>query len=636
MITESDNCACSYKILLEHHSFLFRELNLKYSRIMNIFGQGVNSMRAISRAIVMTVMILIALTSFSYTWKFDVKALEIDGNGVHELVNEVFEFSDDIIIEGSATLLVENATIRFLQTKSYQFEMRLQKSESGNPRLIVKNATFESSRPFRISLYDNSSAEFYGLQFDYDLELFDSSTVNVFDGSSVYYIRAYGSSNVNAVGSDVFYLYAYDESLMKISTCDVNRVEASDNSEVDVSVSSIKYSVTADDSSHVLVSYSSFSGSVLSKKTSNVLFLESVSSKANVEIRDHGNVTLLDSIILTSKFSSDFSAKDFSMVYICNSNINDVSFSGYENSTIKIENSVLTSTYIRSFENSLLQVLDSSVSWLLECEGNAYVVGVDSSFTVASGKGSAHLFFDNCTVALLRGYEASEIVVSTSIVEEVTLDLDSMNVTLSNFGTGFFNHLELIASGLNVTFLDTMVSTGWSLRFHGSSNVTFQDSELMILGASDSSKIWMWNSTWIGMNIAGASEVYVWSCLKVKAVDYFGSSIEGANVTVTLSGVPVESQLTGRDGVAIFELLEKVVNGSGSYSTGNYEVDVVFGVYSADSHISLNGSQLSVLNLQSPWWYWHMILGSIITVVVVLGLSVFLIFKRRKKSEMQA
>jgi len=592
-------------------------------------------MRTVLRSLTIALMSLLMLSVFLHVLRFDVKALEISGNEVHELVNGVFDFSDDIVVEGNATLLVENATIRFMQTSSYQFEIRLQEPGNGNPRLVAKNATFQSARPFKISLYGNSSAEFDSSEFRRDLELFDSSSVNIFDQSTVYYIRAYGSTNVSAIGSDVFYVYAYDDSFMKISTCTVNRMEAHDNSQIYVSISTVKYSVTADDSSYVSLSYSSVSEIVSSKKTSKVWFLDCVLTKVNVETRDYGNVTFLNSKILTSKFSSNFAIKDFSALHIYNSTLNDASLSAYQNSTINIKESVLTALYIRVFENSLLQVLSSSIDWLLECEGESDLLGVNSSFIIASGKGSSNLSFDNCSIALLRGFEASKVALLDSIVEEALLELDSVNVTLASLDTGFFDNLEFIASGLNVTFSSTTVSDGWSLRFRGSSNVTLQNSRLMNLGAYGSSRIWMWNSTFTGANIKDASEVYVWSYLTVHVVDYFGSPVQGANVTVTLSEVPLETKLTGEDGVAVFGLFEKLINASGSYHSGEYEVTIVFGDYSSGSSIDLNGSQFSTLNLQSPWWYWYMISGLILAVVIVLGSGIFLMFRRRKKSKMQ-
>ena len=145
----------------------------------------------------------------------------------------------------------------------------------------------------------------------------------------------------------------------------------------------------------------------------------------------------------------------------------------------------------------------------------------------------------------------------------------------------------------------------------------------------------MWNSTFTGANIKDASEVYVWSYLTVHVVDYFGSPVQGANVTVTLSEVPLETKLTGEDGVAVFGLFEKLINASGSYHSGEYKVTIVFGEYSSGSSIDLNGSQFSTLNLQSPWWYWYMISGLILAVVIVLGSGIFLMFRRRKKSKMQ-
>ena len=497
--------------------------------------------------------------------------------------------------------------------------------------MIVKNATFQSSKPFKVSLYGNSSAKFDGLQFNHDLELFDYATVDLFGGSSLYYVRAYGSSNVNAIGSTVLYPYAYDNSSVKISTCVVNRLEASDEAKVDVSVSTIKYSVSAEDSSRVTIGYSSLSGDFSSKKTSDVQIVGSAILDFRADTSDHSNFSLLSSKILPSKYSSRFSSKGFSTLHIHNSSLHDSVFSPIENSMVKIENSDLTSTYAGSLGNSLLEVSNSSIDWLLDCKENSNFIGANSSFTVASGAGSSNLTFNKCNITLLKSFDDSKIVVSDSVVEKSLVELDALNMTLDNFGPGFFSDLKFIADGLNVTFLRTIVN-GWGLRFYGFSNVTFQDSNLISLSVFDSSKIWSGNSTFASANVVGASEVQAWSYLTVNVLDLFNSPVGGANVTIYLSGISVESGLTGQNGVATFELLEKVINSSGGYSVGKYEVNVIFADSSLNSSVDLGGDHLIVFTLQSPWWYWHMIIGFII-VIVFSCLSVFLVFRRKKRAK---
>lgn len=588
-------------------------------------------MKNYQRVLVMVTMLLFVLANFFPSWKFRVEALQVVGNDVRFLVNGTFEFSEDIIVEGNATLWVENATIKFIQSKSYDYEIRLQNPSNGYPRLIVKNAIFDSTRPFKVSLYDNSSVECDGLSFKHYLELFDFSRASVFGKSSINYIRAYGFSNVTAIGSEVLYLYAYDDSYFKVSACTVYRMYAFDNSQFDVSVSDIKYSVNAEDSSSVAMGYSSLTAEIFAKGTSSVTFLGSRLTKLTVQISDNGTVTFIGSNVAPFKFPADFSVKGFSTLNIHNSTINNALFIGYNNSTMKIEGSDISSAVVRSLESSTVNVSNSRVDWLLESEGNSQVFVVKSSFTIVSSKGSSTLFSDNCVVPLLRCLESSQILLSNSVITECSIELDSVNLTFEDFEAGLFQSLNFVAKGLNVTFLETKVEKGWNLRFFGSSNVTLLNSKLMNLGAYDSSEVWMWNSTSVGSNVKGDSKVHVWSYLTVKVVDYFGNSVEGANVTVNLSGARVESKLTGSDGVAVFELLEKFMNSTGSYHAGEYEVIVVFDVYSSGSGIKLNGSQLNVLTVQSPWWYWHVILGSIVAVCMIVGFGLFLLFKRRKR-----
>ncbi len=582
---------------------------------------------------VMTVLAIVVLGLVcASSPRFDAEAMEVVGDNVQRLADRVFEFSEDIVVQGNATLLIENATVRFVQTAPYKYGIRLEKPANGNPRLIVRNATLESTRAFKVTLAGESFAELSGLQFRHYLELYNSSKANILDRSSVYYLRAYDSSHLTALGSDVYYIYGYNSSQVDISTCIVNRIETYDESSVNVSISTVKNSVDAYDSSSVSVQYSSLFGSVSSREASSVFLGHDGLSGVEVEATGNSEMSLVDSKILASRTASEFLAEEFSTFYVCNSSFANCRFLGADNSTLEIERSDLTFAYVYCVGNASFQVQESSLDWLVECQGESRISAVNSSFVIASGRDSSSLVFNSCNISVLRGFEDSEILVSNSIIEKGMLELDSANVTFAGFGADFFHEFKFSASGPNFTLSETKITDGWSLRLTGSSDVTLKDSSLLSLVAYDSAKVRSWNSTLLGINLKGDSEVRVWSYLTVRVIDSFGSPVKGASVTVTDAGITIESHLTQGDGTAVFELFEKSINASGVRLKSDYAVDVAFGGDSLTSSIDLNGSQTLTLTIQSAW-YWYVILAAVVIIVLVVGFAAFFMVRRKRKSE---
>jgi len=589
---------------------------------------------------VMSLVFLFVLPSISLFQTATVGALEVGGNDVRYIANGTFEFRENIVIEGNATLIVENATVKFIQTSDNQYGIILRNPSGGTPRLIARNASFDSPRRFKVSLWGNSTADFIGLTFKgsvySSVEPHDKSTLNVRDGSLVNYVNTYGSSKLNAIGSNVFFPNSYDNSNMTISTCTVNNMKASGNSSAYISVSTVKYSVTAESSSFVSVSNCYVSGEIVSRKTSRVLFVEDTLCQIKVKSYEYSNVTIIDAIFSASKFSGDFSIRDFSYLYIYSSIISDTFFKVYNNATMKIEGSNLTSSVFYSYNGSKVEVVDSALDWIFESYDVSNLIASYSSFNVLSVEESSNVALDHCEVALLRAYESANLSVSDSTVTEILIELLSVNVNLSGFGEGFFKSIAFGVSGLNVTLSDSTVSAGWSFRFLGSSNVTFRDSRLLVVDVFDSGRVQLWNCTYASLTAVDVSEVRVWSYLSVRVVDYFGNPVEGAQVTVTLDNAVVDSKQSDVDGLAVFDLFERIVNASGDTSAGNYAISIAFGDQSVDSNVNLAGSQMLVSTIASPWWYWYLIWGLVGVAVIVGVAGTFLIIRRKRKSKVQS
>jgi len=212
------------------------------------------------------------------------------------------------------------------------------------------------------------------------------------------------------------------------------------------------------------------------------------------------------------------------------------------------------------------------------------------------------------------------------------LELASMNLSLSDFGSGFIENFGFSVLDFNVTLVDTYIESGWSFRFLGSSNVSLYNSNFVNLGAFERSKVYALNCSYSSLNVKDSAEVSLWSYLKVHLVDYFGGPLKSVNVSINHDGFS-NSGVTDLNGDVIFELFDKRVNATGEYSAGKYGLNIVFGNGSYGYDVAMNGSQMLAYSLPSPWWYWYAIYAILIVAVIVIGTVAFLFLKRRRRGQ---
>jgi len=584
-------------------------------------------------ALVCAYAFLLAFMLFGFLFISDVKGLTVSDGEVRYYVNGSFTFNEAIVLQGNATLVVENATLEFVQTRDYQYGIELRGSADKFPSLRVKNATLKSSKGVLISLYGYSSGEVVALQFDGAGK--SKGKVTLYDGayfrassSTVPYIYCYGSSRLELAGSSLNYLYVYDNSSGVVDGCTIYTVKVYNHGLVNVSLSTVKSSIYVEDAAKVFVSASSVIGDVSSSDNSTVSVFNSNVHQFKVKAYDFSSIFLRNVTYSPYKYPSEVKAGGFASVQLVNCKLSNFVFETRGNSSLRIEDSSISSSIFYFYENSMAYFSDSYVDWLVEAFDRSRINAVDSTFNILSLEDSSNLNASGCSVGWVRCYESSRILAADSKCREVLVELVSLNTTLSGFHEGYFEEYSFVAGGLNATFLRSSIDVGWSFRFLGVSNVTFYDSRLINLYVGDQSMLHLFNTSYVNLNVRDAASVDVWSYLVVRVVDYFGAPVEGVNVTVLLPS-PL-TKFTDGNGEAVFLLLEKFVNASGEFPANRYSFKVVFGGSPADYSVELAGSRMFTCGVASPWWYWYMVYGIVAVAIVGVGFGVFTFLRRRR------
>lgn len=568
--------------------------------------------------------------SFSFS---DVKGVSIGDGQVQYYVNGVFTFNEAIVLQGNATLVVENATLEFIQTKDYQYGIKLQGLDDRFPSLKVKNATLKSSKGVLISVDGSSSVVVEGLKFDGagkskgQIKLYGESYLRAVS-SSIPYVYCYDSSRSELVASNPNYLYVYENATGVVDGCTIFSIKVYDNGLVNVSLSTVKSGIYAEDLAKVFVGTSSVTGEVFSRNNSTVSIFNSNVHQMKALTYNYGSVLFKNVTYSPHKYPEEVRAKDFSTAKLVGCKLSSFIFKVEGNATLSVEDSSITSSTFYFYGDSVINFSRSYLDWLVEAHDQSSINAVDSTFNILSLTGDSSLNASGCKVGWVRCYDFSKILAEDSKFREVLVELSSINVTLHSFQEGYFDQYNFVAGGLNATFLRSSVDSGWSFRFSGFSNVSLYDSRLVNLYAGDQSILYLFNTSYVNLNVGGSAVVYVWSYLVVRVVDYFGSPVGGVNVTVLLPS-PV-TKFTGDDGRAVFLLSERFVNASGDFPASRYDFVVVFGGSSKDYSVELAGSRVYTCSVASPWWYWYVVYGIVAIIVVLFGFGAFVFLRRRR------
>ena len=566
----------------------------------------------------------------------EVKGIRFSDGDIHYYINDSFSFSEDIILEGNTTLVIENATVEFVQTTHNQYGIELKSTITGSPYLKIKNATFKSSKRFKFSLFGASRADVEMLKFEgvggkrSAVKLYENASFSAFD-SKVPSLYCYDFASLKIISTDSNYIYTYDHSYAEILSSEIYYIKAYGSSNVNISLSDVLSSITAVDNSLVSCSISSLIGKATSQENSTILLVECDVYQFKLTVQDYGNVTLQDVTSTPSKYPGEFEIYDESRVSLISSKLNDMILKVKGNSSLKVMSSYVTSSVFYFYDFSEVEFKNSKIDWIVESLNKSTVNAVNSTFNILSVEESSNVSLDRSDVGRLRCYESSRALLLNSHVKDVMVELYSVNLTFNNFREGYLEELSFVlAGGLNVTFVETTIEAGWSFRLLGYSNVSFYDSKIANLHCADNSKVYLQNTTYVSVDAIDYAEVEVWAYLTVQTVDYFGSSVKGAEVRVTHSTTG-SSGVTDEDGKVVFKLFERFVNASGEFYSGNYEVNVTYDGVTYNYDVELAGSKTIVCLVASPWWYWYAIYGGAIAfALVVIGVFGFWYFKRRR------
>lgn len=591
-------------------------------------------MKRLCFAIVFLVLLFTMMT-FSFPIIPKANAVEFNDGSVHYYANGTFSFQEDIILTGNTSLVISNASIVFVQTKTNQYGIELSSSASGDPYLEVRNSTFRSTRSFQVSLFGASSAFVNNLTFagstSSGIKLYDNSSLKAYS-SRLYYVYSYDSAHSTAIGCKQAFFFINDNSYANISGSTFDRVQVYDNGKASVALCTVQYATHAEGMSEIVVTASSLLGEIFSSDNSTVV-LNGV-NLYQIKVRSYGlgNITIDNATSSASKFPGEFWLYGLSEISVANASLTNTIYRVQDNSTFNVVNSMLISSIFYSYNFSEMKFSDSYAAWLVEALQQSKINASDSTFDVLSAEDNSTIHLDSCQVGRLRSYESTKVLVLNSSVEEVLVELMSVNETFNGFSEGYRDRVSLTAIGLNATFLESSIQIGWSFRLLGFSNTTFYDSKLVNLDLFDSSKSYLWNTSYTAVNVRDNAEVIVWSFLTVRVIDYFGRPVEGVNLTVKIPA-SFDYGVSDEDGEAVFQLLERSINASGDFPVETYVLTIAFDGGSDSYDVELTGSEIFVYTVASPWWYFYMLYGLGVCAVVIAGVLVVWFFRRRRASK---
>ncbi len=280
-----------------------------------------------------------------------------------------------------------------------------------------------------------------------------------------------------------------------------------------------------------------------------------------------------------------------------------------QNSTADISDSVLQKTSTFQHDNSIMNVHNSTIEYTLW----SYV---SSTINVL-----------NSTIGSTMTYDSSALSFSNSTVGSLNIAPYSVNCTISKLKPGLFSHwnfisnctVDILPAGTvpNVTLIDTIVSS-WRFGFYGASTATVADSTIgdfsafgtTFLRVYDSSimsglyarhnaVILLINSTYHYISgIDDSATVRIAWHVNVHVVDSNADDVPSANVTVSYQNATLaESEMTGLDGWAKLALVERMMNDTGEYPTGNCTIKATYEDHLNSTTVNVTENMQIILSL---------------------------------------
>jgi len=280
-----------------------------------------------------------------------------------------------------------------------------------------------------------------------------------------------------------------------------------------------------------------------------------------------------------------------------------------QNSSADISDSVLQKTSTFQYDTSIMNVQNSTIEYTLW----SYV---SSTINVL-----------NSTIGSTMTYDSSTLFFSNSTVSSLNIAPYSANCTISKLKPGLFGHWNFISNcsvntlpastAPNVTLIDTRVNS-WRFGFYGASTTTVADSTIgdfsafgsTFLRVYDSSimsglyarhnaVILLINSTYHYISgIDDSATISIAWHVNVHVVDSNADDVPSANVTASYQNATLaESEMTGLDGWTKLALVERIMNDTGEYPTGNCTIKATYEAHLNSTTVNVTENMQITLSL---------------------------------------
>jgi hypothetical protein len=493
--------------------------------------------------------------------------LIIAGNDVYVVANERLDINGNIIVEENATLILTNATLNFTQTARGEFNMTFRNPLNGNPHLLASESKVTSGFGMDVNFLANSTADVSQLEAEpVFVRANDLSSLLVSD-SRVTTVISYGASAVVVMDSELGDVVSRESSFIEASGCNISFVSIQEDSHVSLSNCTVVEDLSASEATVVELSDSTLGG-VHVTGSCNVTFLNRLSINGSIMVSGNATLIMRNALINLTQTEDWEHEMSFRIGHHTGSN-----------PRLYAENATLTSAYafaVSFFDNS------SGLADQLNCSWPAFLFAYDSSV----------LSMSSSTMYSLQAWNTSTVEVFNCTTRYMdTFGNSSVSFRLSTAS-------ELRPSGLStVDVSDSEVS--WRLQATGFSFVNFSDSWIDRVDAYDSSIIRLAGSTYSSCFAYGESDIYIFWHLDIHVVDQMYQDVSYAIATAlypnaTLAG----SESADVNGWARLTLMEKRMNATGEYPTGNYTVEASYLAYSNSTTVNLTENQMLTLKLE--------------------------------------
>lgn len=299
-----------------------------------------------------------------------------------------------------------------------------------------------------------------------------------------------------------------------------------------------------------------------------------------------------------------------------------------------------------SYDNSFISLLNSSFKTDFSVHDSSLITISNSDFTFFIASDQSNITITNCTINQnLNVYGNSTVNAIDCTIYNVHSQVFSANGSINNLQSNNISYwnLRLNSSMIlaptgwtpNITLLNSIVSR-WSFTLKGSSNVTISNSRLAFLLSSNTAStsiynssisswvnlsdsanchlyntpigtvwsnedatLWLVNSTHHSTNLSDFGKVYVSWYLDVHIVDSLDQDVLSSNVAVSYpNGSLVISESTDSNGLARFQLIEKMENATDEYHIGDYGVEASYESHIEETSINMTDNKQVTIKLE--------------------------------------